>query len=133
MDKFIRKPRFLSQGSYCIPKFHYAIFHYITALCPLACRTHIYNPMNYESVSFHHSWNSLPDVQITLRKTTPIESELVHLDTESQQQPSLRRSQTDHRKHKKTLMSHGSLTAAKLSKTNFQTQHILQMNNIIWF
>lgn len=42
------------------------LLHYITAYHPLARCTHIYNSMNYESVSFHHSGNALPDVQITL-------------------------------------------------------------------
>lgn len=77
-SKLIRKPQFLSHRSNNIPKFHYAVFHYITAHCPLARCTHIYKFMNFESVPFHHSWNALPDVQITLRKTTTARAELVY-------------------------------------------------------
>lgn len=80
--KFIEKLELPFKGSYNIPKFHYAAFHYITAHIPLACCTVIYNFMNYKSVSFHHSWNILPDVQITLRKTTTSKSALT-------QQPNL--------------------------------------------
>lgn len=74
--KFIEKLELPFKGSYNIPKFHYAAFHYITAHIPLACCTVIYNFMNYKSVSFHHSWNILPDVQITLWKTTTSKSAL---------------------------------------------------------
>lgn len=74
--KFIEKLGLPFKGSYSIPKFHYAAFHYITAHIPLACCTVIYNFMNYKSASFHHSWNILPDVQITLRKTTTSKSTL---------------------------------------------------------
>ena len=97
-SKFIRKSHYLSQGSDNIPKFHYAVFHYVTAHCPLARCTHIYNSMNYESVSFHHSWNALPDVQITLKKTTTAKAELVQLDRESQ--ASNQSAQTPDRPHK---------------------------------
>lgn len=74
--KFIEKLELPFKGSYNIPKFHYAAIHYITAHIPLACCTVIYNFMNYKSVSFHHSWNILPDVQITLWKTTTSKSAL---------------------------------------------------------
>lgn len=57
---------------------YYAVFHYITAQSPLAHCTHIYNSMNYESASFHHSWNVLPDVQITLREITADQEELLY-------------------------------------------------------
>lgn len=33
--------------------------------------------MNYESVSFHHGWISLPDVQIMLRETTTTQAEVL--------------------------------------------------------
>lgn len=39
--------------------------------------------MNYESVSFHRSWNSLPDVQITLRQTITSRAKLVHFSQPS--------------------------------------------------
>lgn len=66
-------------GSYNIPYISLrCVVHYITPHRPLASCTHIYNSMNYESVSFHHSWNALPDVQITLRKTTTAQAELAH-------------------------------------------------------
>lgn len=68
---------------------YYAVFQYITPYRPLARCAHIYNSMNYESLSFHHSWSSLPDVQITLRKTTITQTEPVHLNRESQPQSRL--------------------------------------------
>lgn len=73
------------------------MFHYITAQGPLAHCTCIYNSMNYESCSFHHSWIALPDVQITLEGTTKAQEEA--LESSDSQMECWKR------KHHQTLFS----------------------------